>query len=254
MGRSLRPITGRAETYDVSEAEWYQKALAADGDIVFTDAYMDAITGRPVVTIAKTCGHSERVNIMAFDIFPENFQIAVNPQNLPVGGSYYLCDTKGTLLYAHTETEGSSREIQEYVKQLFGQIEAGEVDAPGEFVYDLEGAKRGVYYTAAPNGWMSIITVPFSTILGDLQTFTLWFLMLLIGLLAIVVGMSAREHVLNRRIERTNETVRVLGNSYYAIYRVNVEQETYDIGLYPEESAATGALCRPAPSSRLGDR
>ena len=223
----MRPITGRAETYDVSEAEWYQKALAADGDIVFTDAYMDAITGRPVVTIAKRCGHSERVNIMAFDIFPENFQIAVNPQNLPVGGSYYLCDTKGTLLYAHTETEGSSREIQEYVKQLFGQIEAGEVDAPGEFVYDLEGAKRGVYYTAAPNGWMSIITVPFSTILGDLQTFTLWFLMLLIGLL--VVGMSAREHVLNRRIERTNETVRVLGNSYYAIYRVNVEQETYDM-------------------------
>ena len=70
MGRSLRPITGRAETYDVSEAEWYQKALAADGDIVFTDAYMDAITGRPVVTIAKRCGHSERVNIMAFDIFP----------------------------------------------------------------------------------------------------------------------------------------------------------------------------------------
>ena len=127
MGRSLRPITGRAETYDVSEAEWYQKALAADGDIVFTDAYMDAITGRPVVTIEKRCGHSERVNIMAFDIFPENFQIAVNPQNLPVGGSYYLCDTKGTLLYAHTETEGSSREIQEYVKQLFGQIEAGEV-------------------------------------------------------------------------------------------------------------------------------
>lgn len=238
------------ETYDVSEAEWYQKALAADGDIVFTDVYMDAITGHPVVTIAKTCGHSERVNIMAFDIFPENFQIAVNPQNLPVGGSYYLCDTKGTLLYAHTETEGSSREIQEYVKQLFGQIEAGEVDAPGEFVYDLEGAKWGVYYTAAPNGWMSIITVPFSTILGDLQTFTIWFLLLLIVLLLIVVGMSAREYVLNRRIERTNETVRVLGNSYYAIYRVNVEQETYDMikgsdyirGCLPQQGAYTDLL------------
>ena len=30
-------------------------------------------------------------------------------------------------------------------------------------------------------------------------------------------------------MEKTNETVRVLGNSYYAIYRVNIHDETYDM-------------------------
>ena len=84
------------ETYDVNQTEWYQKAIAADGAIAFTDAYMDAITGRSVITIAKKCSNSN--DVMAFDIFPENFQVAVNPQNLPEGSSYYLCDTKGTLL------------------------------------------------------------------------------------------------------------------------------------------------------------
>ena len=236
------------ETYDVNQTEWYQKAIAADGAIAFTDAYMDAITGRSVITIAKKCSNSN--DVMAFDIFPENFQVAVNPQNLPEGSSYYLCDTKGTLLYAHTEMPSDSEEMQEYIKRLFDQIQAGEMADPEDFIYDVQGAKRGAYYTTAPNGWMSIITVPFSTILGDLQTFTIWFLLLLIVLLLIVVGMSAREYVLNRRIERTNETVRVLGNSYYAIYRVNVEQETYDMikgsdyirGCLPQQGAYTDLL------------
>ena len=236
------------ETYDVNQTEWYQKAIAADGAIAFTDAYMDAITGRSVITIAKKCSNSN--DVMAFDIFPENFQVAVNPQNLPEGSSYYLCDTKGTLLYAHTEMPSDSEEMQEYIKRLFDQIQTGEMADPEDFIYDVQGAKRGAYYTTAPNGWMSIITVPFSTILGDLQTFTIWFLLLLIVLLLIVVGMSAREYVLNRRIERTNETVRVLGNSYYAIYRVNVEQETYDMikgsdyirGCLPQQGAYTDLL------------
>lgn len=32
-------------SYDYIDTEWYQKALDADGEIIFTDSYQDAITG-----------------------------------------------------------------------------------------------------------------------------------------------------------------------------------------------------------------
>ena len=40
---------------------------------------------------------------------------------------------------------------------------------------------------------------------------------------------AVREYRLNRDINRTNETVRVLGNSYYAIYRIDFGKATYDM-------------------------
>ena len=41
--------------------------------------------------------------------------------------------------------------------------------------------------------------------------------------------MSWRDVRTSARVERTNETVRVLGNSYYALYRVDYQKETYEM-------------------------
>ena len=41
------------EEYDIYQTEWYQKAMEADGEIIYTDGYKDAITGKTIVTIAK---------------------------------------------------------------------------------------------------------------------------------------------------------------------------------------------------------
>ena len=47
--------------------------------------------------------------------------------------------------------------------------------------------------------------------------------------LIFTITMSIREYRLSRNMERTNETVRVLGNSYYAIYRINVVGASYEM-------------------------
>ena len=41
------------DDYDYSQTQWYQKAVSADGSIIFTNAYIDAITGKALVTIAS---------------------------------------------------------------------------------------------------------------------------------------------------------------------------------------------------------
>ena len=58
------------DSYDYTSAVWYQKAMEADGQVVFTDVYTDAIYNRTVVTVAQKCADSDAV--VAMDIFPEN--------------------------------------------------------------------------------------------------------------------------------------------------------------------------------------
>ena len=48
------------DSFDYESAAWYQAALAAQGDVIFTDLYTDAVSGRPVVTAAQKCSGSGR--------------------------------------------------------------------------------------------------------------------------------------------------------------------------------------------------
>lgn len=219
---AARPWDGD-ETYDVEAADWYRRAVEANGDVVFTDAYQDAITGKPVITIAQM--GTESGCVLAFDVFPENFRLTLRTAELPEGSSYYLCDRRGTVLYS----TGDAAPDEQYVKEILKEIALGIHDEYDSVLYDPSGVKKGVYYNELPNGWKAIITIPFRTILGGLNRLIAVFSLVFVCFFAMSVFLSIRDWHLQRKIGRSNETVRVLGNSYYALYRVNVINGTYEI-------------------------
>ena len=115
------------------------------------------------------------------------------------------------------------------MRKLLESIERGEQDSYDAYITDTSGNKRGVYYSYLPNGWISIITVPFATILQKLNyTAAVFGCILAAG--AVIIGVLIwRELHLNAKVKRTNETVRVLGNSYFALYRVDFARGTYEM-------------------------
>ena len=234
--------------YDYANTPWYQQAVAAEGSVVFTPVYMDAISGRPVVTAAQSCRDGEVV--MAFDILPEHLRF--DTADLAEGDSFFLCDSAGTIIYQKTDLVLTQKEIQDYLTGLVEKVEAGELEED-PIIRDLEGQRRGVYYTRMDNGWYSIITVPYSKILGGLQG-VLWPLLLMFGISFLVMtALALREYRLASRVRRANETAQVLGNTYYALYRVDYERETYEMikgsAYVRERIASTGpytALLRTA--------
>lgn len=223
---AANPWTGD-EDYDVSETEWYQKAIEADGKVIFTNAYTDVISGKAVITAAVKGEGTD--NVVAFDVFPENFRVEHNRQELPEGSSYFLCDSNGTLLYRDSSVDGTEEEISAYVKRLFDDIQKGDLEAADAYISDFIGEKRGIYYNEAENGWLSIITIPYTSIMSDFGELRFWTMGILTLFWVLGGAMTIRGYLLNRDMERTNETVRVLGNSYYAIYRVNYRHGTYDM-------------------------
>ena len=215
------------KSYDVESTEWYQRAVAADGEVIFTDLYMDVIYDKPVITIAQQCAYADAV--MAFDILPENIRFQFDDLSMEAGDSFFLCDSRGQIIYADTGIELPREEVQAYLNSLVARISAGEVDGSGLNISDLDGQARAVYYARLSNGWYSIVTIPHSNILGDFSWLKMCLIVMIALFLLLIAGMTWRDMRIGERIERTNETVRVLGNSYYALYRVDYGADTYEM-------------------------
>ena len=49
---AANPWTGDS-SYDYQNTDWYQQAIQAQGELIFTNVYFDVITGDPVITAAK---------------------------------------------------------------------------------------------------------------------------------------------------------------------------------------------------------
>ena len=210
--------------YDYAAAPWYTQARSAEGRVIFTDVYTDAVYGRPVVTAAQSCAQDGAV--MAFDILPEH--LSFEAAELKEEESFFLCDGKGTAVYQKTALELPQEEVQAYLTSLVERISSGELEGGGA-VRDMDGRRRAVYYTRLDNGWYSIVTVPYGVILGELwQVGWALLLMFAVSLLALF-ALARREQHLGERARRANEPAQVLGNTYYALYRVNYERETYEM-------------------------
>lgn len=213
------------ENFDVDKAEWYNLALLANGSVIYTDTYIDARTEEREFTVAKKI--NDRNDVLAVDIYLDELSGTEHIDELPLGSSFYLCDAKGNIVYSVHENKNSEKEINLYIQKVLKEILEGKHDVSDSFTIDMQGKKRGVYYSSSKNGWISIITIPYSTLLSEVKE--LYHLYIGSFILFIIIGMIAyfREIRLNKKIEETNEAVRVLGNSYYAIYRINFEKETY---------------------------
>lgn len=212
-------------TFNIEEAEWYKLALLGNGNVIYTDVYRDVRTKEIVFTVAKKI--NEKNDILAVDIYLDELSDTELYKDLPLGSSYYLCDAKGNIIYSAHTNKNSEAEIKEYIQKVLKEILEGKHDVADSFTIDMQEKKRGVYYSLSKNGWISILTIPYTTLLSEMKE--LYNLYIGGFIFFIVVGIIAyyREISLNRKIEETNEAVRVLGNSYYAIYRIEFNKGTY---------------------------
>ena len=99
----------------------------------------------------------------------------------------------------------------------------------GRGKYQPNDFTRGLYYQHAENGWLCILTVPYDTLLQGVQEILVWYGAGLVLFLIAAVAMWLRDRRLSRTAQRTTETIQVLGNMYYAIYRVNAQTGSFEM-------------------------
>ena len=219
-------LRDRLAQIDPEGRDWFIKVVEEPGKTIFTDVYEDAVTGLPVITAARKCKIADAV--LVFDIFPNNFYFQILPQHKKYNHSLFLCDSNGIILYKNTSEHSSNKDINKYVKNLVEKIQNNNFESYKSFIVGCDGIKRSVYYSRMENGWYTIVTVPREDILKEADLLV-WILILFSAIFLMVLFLHSWRYVrANRLMERVNETVRVLGNSYYALYRVNFNRETYE--------------------------
>lgn len=214
-------------TYDYEQTEWYRQALKHKGEIHFTDAYQDVITKNTVITASIAL---EKENaVLAMDIYMSKLQNTGNFFEEDLGdSSIYLCDSKGNLIISKNPWNKEVSEISPYIKQLFSSIKKGHFAPYDAFYKDFNNVKRGVYYHELTNGWMVIMTIPVQSILlgdGNALIYSLIGVGLILTIILCFIFIRDVFHYKKMRI--ANDTIAILSDSFYAIYRVNLKNGTY---------------------------
>lgn len=214
------------EEYEYEGTMWYQKAIAAEGQIIYTDLYQDAITGQSIITLAKKLEKSD--GVLVLDVYPEKLHEYRKMQSLPGGSSFYLCDSKGNLIISDTPWDLPQEVLRENVKQLLAGIEDGSLIAYDASFQDYEGKQRGVYHHVMDNGWIVLLTIPFESILMGEKNIVVYILAAVFAFLFIVLLiMSVKDLVQMRKIRMSENTIRILSDSFYGIYLLNYKKGTY---------------------------
>lgn len=208
------------DDYNFKETEWYKRASESPGKVIFTDLYKDAITGKMIITIAQKSETSG--NVMVFDVFPENFENSIDLEKFPEGTSAYLVDSNGRILYAKSGIKNINYdEMNSYVSSLVSGIKEGKLKRSDSYFYDYNGEKRTAYYYISDAGWVSIITMPMESIFKEINSVFDMVMSTIFILIIICIRMIIKNTITEINARKINETVNILGNSYYAIYRLN---------------------------------
>lgn len=210
-----------APDIDVNQLKWYKAALSNDGNVAYTNLYRFGRSNEYVLTMAVRLDHGN--DVLAMNLYPEQLNSLLAENRLPRQSYYYLCDPNGNIMFAINDRNMTIEAQQPYVDHIFGELRKG----GDSYIIDLEGNKRGVYYTVSDRGWISIVTIPYDYLMGDYQNLLQWFLLTLGIFFIMVVMLSLREYLLSRQMQSINEVVQVMSKSFLAVFRVNFQTGQY---------------------------
>lgn len=224
-------------SYDFASTAWYQNALGSGKDIAYTDVYTDAITGSLVVTLS--CPISGTGNVFAADIRLSDFVATEAGTNLPRNSSYFLTDADGSLIHASSSLNLADESTRSYLNNLTDAILDGKLSDYDDTIPSIDGEQCVVYYSILSSGWISVVTIPLETILQDGWNTTFVVLAAIcLGLVCMLVATIVRERLKNRAFKNATDTLTLLGDTFYAIYRINVADGRYAIVKAPDDTRA----------------
>ncbi|MDM7320735.1 MAG: methyl-accepting chemotaxis protein [Fervidobacterium sp.] len=146
----LVPEETLPEGYDPTSRPWYQAAVAKPGQIIITEPYADASTGKLVVTIAKTIQTDEGiVGVVALDFDISKLSDALLSKGKELGYLNAIVSAEGNIIM-HSDKTLIGKNVKD--TEFFQKWVSG--PDSGVFGYTFNNAKRITGYKKLPNGWI----------------------------------------------------------------------------------------------------
>jgi len=142
--------------YFPKQRGWYGLALTSD-DVVWTDSYIDAFTGLPVITVAKQFKSDGRtLGVIGADIILTTLAEKYSDVSIGNTGYIFITDPSGNII-SHPNMELLGKSFAE--EEFWPSMEKGE---DGYISYTYDGVRKNLFFMTEPvSGWK--IAVPFGS-------------------------------------------------------------------------------------------
>ena len=214
-------------TLNYNEEEWYKKAIETNGEIITTNLYL-GVNNEKIVTFAMKA--NEKDDVVAINIYIDKINNWASIDTLPEGARYYICDANGNII--HSETPGLNLEdskIRENVNNLLKDVEQGKYQKATSYFVDENNNKRGVYYAKTDTNWTFVITIPYEYLLKGTNIISIAYYTTIAVFIILIVYLILAERKANKNNLLYNRITKALGDSYYALYLVNLKTSTYSM-------------------------
>lgn len=213
----------------IKNAYWYQAALKFHSYPVFTPVYNDIIDNQSVITISISLFDNK--GVLALDLYVDNIEESWLPQkDIFDDNTYILLDNKGNHIAGVNIPELKNCTSDELNKKIYNII-VNDNSSLGSDVLSI-GHKEvfNVFYKKdIYSGYTSVVLINNDKLYASSPIWHLRYLIILMILAIAGVVIYTEENYLNKKIYDSNSVIDMLGNSYYAIYRVNIITEEYVI-------------------------
>lgn len=223
-------------TKPINEMLFYTEALKHKGKIFYSEIYTDIVNGEKVFTLSISLNDGK--DVLALDIFPKQLGTRwLLDMSLPKNTSYFLTDSKGEIILLASPIEQPLNYFESVIKTVISKIYSGQNNYNSAFhhIIDLEGKKSSLFYNFTLNNMIVILTIPQSVLytlsldimVDDIVSFIYKYIEIFIGISFIILLIIVRVVKLNKMVKYQNQSIQALGNSYVAIFRVNLNTDKY---------------------------
>jgi methyl-accepting chemotaxis protein len=196
--------------YDPTSRAWYKNAIAKKGKVAYTDPYVDASSGKMMVSISRTVeDQGKLVGVISLDINLEQIANILSGVKIGEKGYAFISDSKGIMI-AHPDKTLLGSDIA----TTLSYWENAKKNENGQQIFKFKGEDKFINYTTNKNmGWKVMASLPITELTKHSRAIMNMSLLVfcIIGVVATVVaifvssGISKKLEELIRTFEKAAE-------------------------------------------------
>jgi len=196
------------DDYVATERIWYKKALAAGGETTIVSPYIDAQTGKIMVSVCQLLQDGK--SVISLDIQLDTIQEMAEEAAFDGIGYGFVCDREGLVLAHSDATERGKNYHDEMIyKELMQQIST---DKSTRFELELSGVKTTVFSVEILDGWYVVMVVTNKILYQDLYSLinrSIWLcLIIMIAVGLYMYSFIMKEQQLRNKLYESRENLK----------------------------------------------
>ena len=213
--------------FNPTERPWYINAIENKGNITIVDPYIDAQTGKVVMTISKDLGDGK--SVVSMDIRVERIQ-EVTEQAVTSGNSDYeiIIDSQN-MVVAHSDPNEIGKNYGTETGTLGTTIlKKSEETTDNYFEIEYEGETYIVYMAKAGTSWRCFSVKNATNVFKPLKILlwlTIAVLAMVVLILSYIMTRAYRQYLMSNQL---NKQLSSISGIYVAMYEVDIVEDRFN--------------------------